>query len=197
MKLVAWPALTALALVALGPPTSAAADTQRLRYSPIDADGTLRDGLRVISGGAGECTSGSFWVVDAFRCFQGSLIRDVCYLDERDQDAKSVLCARDPWAKTVAQLELNERADGAGGAKPGGLPWALKLASGARCVGASGATTVVQGYRLNYICGRFGTKSARYLFGSPDRSRSTWRIRQARTPEGSDLRKVAIDVAWR
>ena len=55
----------------------------------------------------------------------------------------------------------------------------------------------MRGYRLNYACGRFGFASARYLFGSPDKSRRQWRIRQARTPTGRGMRKVAIRVAWR
>jgi hypothetical protein len=38
--------------------SEAAGATARLKYSPFDADGTLRDGLSVASGGIGGCTSG-------------------------------------------------------------------------------------------------------------------------------------------
>ena len=193
---VAWSCPPALAVATLWPTTAAAANTQRLRYSPLDEDGTLRDGLSVVGGGAAQCTSGSSWVVGAFRCFEGNLIRDVCYSDTRDPDLQSVLCASSPWANAVTRLDLEHEPDGSYGAKPGGLPWALELSSGARCIAASGATTTVQGFRLNYLCGRFGSASARYLFGSPDRSRRQWRIRQARTPNGSGVRKVTIRVAW-
>jgi hypothetical protein len=72
------------------------------------------------------------------------------------------------------------------------LPWALQLASGARCVWVSGATNRVGSFRLNYF-----RNQGRYLFGSPDRSRATWRIRQARDFNGRAMRKVAIEVAWR
>jgi hypothetical protein len=75
---------------------------------------------------------------------------------------------------------------------PGGPPWAVELANGSRCVFASGASTVVDGRRLNSFCGR-----NRYLFGSPDTSRSVWRIRMSRDPNGAGMRKAAIRRSWR
>jgi hypothetical protein len=50
---------------------------------------------------------------------------------------------------------------------------------------------VVDGKRVNYNCGR------RYLLGGPDRTKPTWRIRQALTPGGIGMRSVAIAAAWR
>ena len=41
--------------------------TVRLKYSPFEADGTLRDGLSVNTGGIADCRSGSFFVVGAYR----------------------------------------------------------------------------------------------------------------------------------
>jgi hypothetical protein len=176
---------------------SAGAATERVRYSPFDADGTLRDGLSVNIGGLGECTTGSFFVVGAFRCFEDNMIHDVCYRDDRDPEVPSLLCVKNPWARTAVRLQYLKEPDPSYGAKPGGRPWALELASGSRCVSVGGGTTVVGRLRLNYVCGRYGSPRARYLFGSPDRSRAVWLIRHARTFNGGGMRKVAIKVAWR
>jgi len=194
--LIALPLLAA-AFLAL-PVHSADAATVRLKYSPLDADGTLRDGLSVASGGIGECTSGSYIVVGAFRCFEDdSSIWDVCYLDQRDVDLPSLLCVSSPWARAAVRLQYIDEPDPRFGARPGGPPWALELASGRRCVWASRASTTVGRLRLNYLCGRFGTRTARFLFGTPDKRRAVWRIRLVTTPAGGGMRKVAIKVAWR
>jgi hypothetical protein len=182
--------LTLIAAFALA--GSAHAATQREKYSPFDADGTLRAGLSVTRGVPGECTTGSYIVVDAYRCFAGNRIYSVCYLDERNPATPSLLCVASPWARSAVRLTFDEDPDGSYGAKPGGLPWALELSSGTRCVWVGGATTVVQGRRLNYGC-----FDGRVLFGSPDTTRSTWRIRAARDGDGRGMRKVAIRTAWR
>jgi hypothetical protein len=184
--------VVAAVVLAVGIGGSAQAATERLRYSPLDADGTLRDGLGVNLGGTAECTSRSFIVVGAYRCFEGNQIRSVCYPDSRDVEGFSVLCVSSPWARAAIRLQLDEEPDDSFAARPGGLPWALELASGVRCVWVGGATNVVGRLRLNYGCAR-----GRYLFGSPDRSGPTWRIRQARDFNGRAMRKVVIRVAWR
>jgi hypothetical protein len=182
--------LTLFAVLALAGTAQAA--TQREKYSPFDADGTLRDGLSVTQGGAGECMTGSYIVVGAYRCFAGNRIYSVCYLDEGDPESSSLLCVSSPWARSAVRLTFDESPNGGDSARPGGLPWALELRSGTRCVWVGGATTVVEGRRLNYGC-----FNGRVLFGSPDTSRSTWRIRVARDGEGRGMRKVAIRAAWR
>jgi hypothetical protein len=78
------------------------------------------------------------------------------------------------------------------GALPvGAPPCALELAGGVRHVFAEGATNVVAGRRLNYVCTR-----DRFGFGVPDTSHATWRIRVARDFNGRGMRKVAIRTAW-
>jgi hypothetical protein len=186
-RLVPFALIAVLALAG-----TAQAATQREKYSPFDADGTLREGLSVTRGGTGECTTGSYIVVGAFRCFAGNRIYGVCYLDDRDPESPSLLCVSSPWARSAVRLTFDEDPDSSYGAKPGGLPWALELSSGTRCVWVGGATTVVGGRRLNYGC-----VNGRVLFGAPDTSRSNWRIRLARDGEGRGMREVAIRAAWR
>jgi hypothetical protein len=45
--------------------------------------------------------------------------------------------------------------------------------------------------RANYDCG-----GGRVLFGSPNRTSATWRIRSAQTAGGRGLRKAAIATAY-
>jgi hypothetical protein len=182
----------ALSLVVVAP---ALARTAELRYTPFAADGSLRDGLHATAAFGGGCSTGSFLVAGpgVFRCVQASFIHDPCYLDAGATNAvrSVVVCVATPWSRSVLRLRVRGPLDSRFGARPDGAPWALRLASGRRCVLVGGATTVVAGRRMNYACGR------RYLFGSPDRTQPTWRIRQALTPGGAGLRKVAIAVAWR
>jgi hypothetical protein len=172
------------------------ARTFEVRYTPFAADGSLREGLRATPGFGGACTTGSFVVAGpgVFRCVAASSIYDPCYLDAAAAGAQGrpvVACVDSPWSHNVLRLRIGEPLDGRYGARADGPPWALRLASGRRCVRVSGAAAVVEGRRMNYSCG------PRYLFGSPDRSRATWQIRQALTPGGVGMREVAIAAAWR
>lgn len=172
---------------------SATAATRRETYHAIDADGTLRDGLSVhLGAGRADCATGSYKVAEAFRCFDDDLIRDPCYPDTRDEDVTAVLCVASPWSRAATRLEVGDALPEPSASAT--TPWSLELASGARCGFVGGATAVVGGYRLNYGCDR-GRRP--YLFGTPDRRSSTWRIRAARDPQGRGLRKLAIRKAWR
>ena len=71
-------------------------------------------------------------------------------------------------------------------------PWALELAGGARCLFGTGASNIVGGHRLNYVCSH-----QLFLFGSPRRSSPTWRIRASRSIDGRRMHLVAIRRAWR
>lgn len=185
-------ALSALS-VALAAPASAR--TLELRYTPFAADGSLRDGLHATPAFGGTCSTGSFLVAGpgVFRCVQDSFIRDPCYLDTAAANAARsvVVCIETPWSPNVLHLRVTGPLDPRYGARVDDPPWALRLASGRRCLLVAGAAPVVGGRRMNYTCGQ------RYLFGRPDRTQTTWRIAQAVTPGGSGLRKVAISVAWR
>jgi hypothetical protein len=185
-------AVFALAMVGAAP---ANARTVESRYTPFAPGGSLRDGLQAQPAFGGACSTGSFVVgaANVYRCVVASLVHDPCYLDALASNPVRavVVCVETPWSQNVVRLRVRAPLDGRYGAPPDGPPWALRLESGRRCVFVSGATTVVDGRRLNYACGE------RYLFGSPDRSEPTWRIRQAVTPGGIGVRKVSIATAWR
>jgi hypothetical protein len=177
---------------------SAAAPTERLVYSPFATDGSLLQSLKVTTHEGGTCQTGSYVVArhGVYRCFDGNIIRDPCFSDARASTASgepAVACVNAPWSTHAVSLHLDSPPSSALQASPGRAPWALQLASGARCVFAEGATNVVHGLRLNYFCGT----SARYLFGTPRTSQPTWRIRMARSVNGRAWRLVAIARAWR
>jgi hypothetical protein len=194
---VALVAATVAALSCVAP-ASAAAPTERLIYSPFATDGSLLQRLKVTTHTGGTCATGSYVVARAgtYRCFDGNIIRDPCFSDARASTAAGepvVACVAAPWSRAVVSLHLADQPQSAFGARPGGPPWALQLASGARCVFGEGATSVAHGLRLNYFCGA----KKLYLFGSPRTSRPTWRIHMAHNLKGRGWRLVAIARAWR
>ena len=176
-------------------PTFAQAATRRERYTPFTTAGAAKPSLRVTPSFGGDCNTASFIVRgDVFRCFDGNFIRDPCYRDRvaSDQlDRDVVLCVISPWSHSAVRLRA-DTLDRIGAPPAGAPPWALELAGGVRCVFAEGATNVVGGRRLNYVCTHH-----RFGFGVPDTSRPTWRIRLARDFNGAGMRKAAIRVAWR
>lgn len=176
-------------------PQVAAARTAVATFSPFAGDGTLRGGLRATPEYGGSCASGSFMVsgADVFRCFAGNAIRDPCYVDDLagNDDRSVVVCVATPWDRSVVRLRISGDLDSAFGARANAPPWALRLSSGTRCVFLEGATTVVRGQRLNYGCG-----NGRWLIGTPDRGRPTWRIRQVRGPTDSEPRRVSVAAAY-
>ncbi|MEA2322560.1 MAG: hypothetical protein QOD81_2410 [Solirubrobacteraceae bacterium] len=182
-------------VVALAAAAGADAATVSVPYTPFTPSGSLAPGIRATPQFGGTCSTGSFVVSGptVFRCVAGDLIHDPCYLDvvESSPERPVAVCVTAPWVAGVVRLRLVTAPARTLGAPPGGPPWALRLASGRRCLRATGATSVVRGLRLSYVC-----EGRRVLFGTPARSASTWRIRQATTAGGHMMRSVAIVVAW-
>src|SRR5207248_4127305 len=133
--------------------------TQRKHYSPFDANGDIRPSLNVRYT-SGDCTTESFvdGRADAWRCFTGHLIRDPCFESPVETDV--VVCADSPWAHTVRHVDTSLNRSTRDVDHYGRL-WGLELADGNRCVFVSGASTTVNGRRLNYFCSRSGP----YLVG--------------------------------
>jgi hypothetical protein len=168
---------------------TAAAATQLKRYEAWTPGGNPR--VAEFTGRRGDCNSSSYvsGTSDAWRCFVGSTILDPCFANP--QSDREVLCVRSPWARNgvlvTSPLDPDDRLPGRSG------PWHLVIRGGLRCGFVSGATTTVQGLRLNYPCGRRGP----FLFGKPIRTRPAWRIRLSRNPDGPRLRVVPVRTAWR
>jgi hypothetical protein len=170
-------------------PCTANGATERLLYSPFEADGQTRSGLNVVDRD-GECFFTSLKAASGYRCVTGYLLRDPCYSDPRVNPVESfsaVVCAQSPWGTTVVRIALSEALPKR---EPSPLSspsfWAIELESGARCTFTSGATNAVRGYRLHY-----GRSNNRVLFGAPRTSTSTWRIRYASDGSGRGMKLAA------
>jgi hypothetical protein len=186
-------ATAASVAVAVAGAFAATRRTERVQWSPFTGENALRPTLRLAVAHDGDCWTGSFVVHRAYRCISGNQIRDPCFSDAAStSDDPTVLCVYSPFERIAVRLHVTGSMSRAHSAKPGGLPWALRLYSGRRCVFIQGATTVVRGGRANYFCG-----GNVILFGSPNRSRRLWRIWQGRGYAGAGgLRRVAIRSAY-
>jgi hypothetical protein len=128
--------------------------------------------------------------LDAWRCFVGNSILDPCFSSEF---ASNVVCPM-PWSDTAVEINLTKPLPRPSNHSAPSLrlqPWAVKTASGAICVLASGASSVVHGKRLNYFCGaRLG------LWGYPNRKKEPWTILSAPPTARALSRHAAILHAW-
>jgi hypothetical protein len=181
----------ALALIMVVPAVGDAA-TQQKRYRAWDARGVAT--VQAMNERRGDCNSNSFINSrsDAWRCFVGNTILDPCF--ENPVFDREVLCVPSPWARSGtlvrSRLDPDDRFP-----LTRTRPWALRLVNGRGCVSVSGATTVVRGSRMNYICRHFRTGP--FLFGAPNRSRPTWTISLGHTYEPARFKRVRIRAAWR
>lgn len=184
----------ALAVLAVVPPAHVRAEpaaTVSRVFVAVDADGRLRSGLRVADRDAGKCWINSIVTTrpDAWRCASKRFIYDPCFA--LAYNTGQVACVISPFEPTVTVLRLTvalPRADS--GQAGSGLPWALRLTNGDRCVFVAGATTVVAGMRANYFCKNSGT-----LFGAPDTKSPVWRIFSAKARSVEHLTQVSVAEA--
>jgi hypothetical protein len=125
---------------------------------------------------SGYCWTGSLATErnDAWRCLVGNLIYDPCF---SSSDAPGVVIC--PFASLRRGVEiylsraLPRRYAGHQHPSLAGNPWNIELADGEHCVFITGATTVVDGKRLSYVCPgrrRYG------LWGRPIRRAEPWTI---------------------
>jgi hypothetical protein len=163
-------------------------------YRAYRANGTstLRTHART-----GSCFSGSATAArgDAWRCMTGNEIEDPCF--STSTSASSVVCPAAPWRDTGVEIRLARplprRYADHGAPSLRSQPWALELYDGRRCLLASGASTTVEGRRLNYFC---GISSHIGLWGLPNRSPSPWTILTAPFTAKQLTQRATIRHAW-
>ncbi len=158
------------------------------------ASGPREPTIQITAKPSGRCWQGSLVAQrpDAWRCFVGNEIEDPCFTG----GAASVVCPTGgPWTGSGIEIRLNQplptnRAN-TGEEGKSRRPWALQTVGGLDCQFAAGVTSVVDGMRLNYICG----SDKLWLYGEPNRSTSSWKI-YGSTMNGSQLTPQNIAVAW-
>lgn len=179
---------TALSLVA-----PAATKTRVEVFSPWSG-GTLRAGYTVVrKAKGGPCWENSLSTdrPDAWRCFIGNDIYDPCFSGTSRSD---VACLDDAFAHRVFLLHLSkplvaEKNPTTQMLQPSGQPWALRLSNGDQCGFMTGATTVLNGDRMNYGC-----KSGNTIFGFPNRSSALWTAKSVPWPKHT-VTNVGVAVA--
>lgn len=149
---------------------------------PIDATGHLLPGYRITRRfPKGSCQYGSEAISQGYRCFAGNAVLDPCWVTA---DRVHVDCLRDGWTHKVWRVHVTMGFDNSGfgyGYSRANDPWGLKRADGLRCVWVQGASGVVHGNRINYMCGH---SEHHVLVGEVDRDHQAWTIRRAHDTGG-------------
>jgi hypothetical protein len=127
-------------------PTSSITPTQVIQYMPAAPSGPEQQGY---------CWTSSLAVArdDAWRCMVGNEIFDPCFAVGPD---KTIVCDADPATnKAGFVLKLTKplpTPNVPAQAKQSYQGWLVRLSDGTICSYATGATTGVNGERLNYLC---------------------------------------------
>lgn len=124
----------------------------------------------------GSCFSGSNAASrnDAWRCTVGNFIYDPCFSSPRAPGV--VLCPGEELRFAIKVNLTKGLPRRYANSRPPALdeqPWNLQLLDGEHCIFLTGATSVLQGRRLNYACERSHTTA---LWGLPNRGTQPWSI---------------------
>lgn len=184
--------------------SSAGAATTTATYTPFAPDGTLLPGLSVSEDVSGQCGEEGDWASTvnpgAYRCSTdrdlagGANLLDPCFSEppgDGTDEAESVVCPGSPTSRRVVRIRTGFIAPIS--SSPDRVPWALQIAGGRTCVLTSGASSVVRGRRVNYVCDGRGLRA---LVGTPRRRAATWTIALVRSFEGAGYRRVKVKRAW-
>lgn len=145
----------------------------------------------------GYCFSGSSTAArsDAWRCITGNELDDPCF--STSITAPSVICPAGPWQNAGVEIRLTKPLPrhyaNRGAPSLRSQPWALELYDGHRCLLASGASTTVEGQRLNYFC---TINRHLGLWGFPSRSTEPWTILVAPFTATQLTQRATIRHAW-
>jgi hypothetical protein len=174
-------------------PAAAAATAIRI-FAAVSPSGSPT--VTITSRAKGSCWEGSILTPrrEAWRCTVGNEIEDPCFSGEHE----AVVCPTEgPWSGKGIEILLTEplpRNHENTGRWPSGeptQPWALELTDGSHCGLAGGATSVVDGMRLNYFC----APDKLSLYGDPDRSSPLWTIFGGPL-NAAQLTQHTIAIAW-
>jgi hypothetical protein len=185
-------AITLLVLAFAGSGSAAESQTQASVYEAFDAHGNVVGHLRTASGHcftSSEVTSRD----DAFRCLLGNALFDPSL---RSPNGRAIVVWPIPGNESGTEIRLRSPLPAQSSHTPASLalqPWALETTSGARCLLAGGASSLIDGKRLNYFCGA----GAKYgLWGYPSRHAKLWTIFEAPFSAHALQHRVAIARAW-
>jgi hypothetical protein len=184
----------AVAVAIATPAAVAASTTTAVVYRPFAPDGASRL--------TGPTKTGHCWTSsettprrDAWRCMTGNYIYDPCFSSPRARSL--VLCPLEPWRNRGIKLHLTRALPTSlgnhGPVSVSNQPWALELYDGRKCVLAGGASSVVEGHRLNYFCAH---DSSSGLWGFPDRGTQPWTVYTASYTATHLSERAAIRDAW-
>lgn len=124
----------------------------------------------------GSCYTGSLTIDrnDAWRCQAGNFLYDPCFSSPK---ARGVVLCPGVQLRFAVKIRLTKGLPRAyadhGRPSLSDQPWNLQLMDGEHCGFSSGATSVVQGKRLNYFCSSSGQTG---LWGYPNRHTHPWSI---------------------
>jgi hypothetical protein len=170
--------------------TNGVTSTNVLIYTPADPSGAPL--VPLSANLAGACFTGSIVAAraEAWRCSVAHTIHDPCF----EAGPNRVICPTGgPWSGSAIAISLGVPLprNHANPTRPNlKLPWAVQLVDGSQCLLVSGASTVVAGLRLNYMCGNHLE-----LYGNPDRSSALWTVFAGRD-QSTILGKRPISVVW-
>jgi eukaryotic-like serine/threonine-protein kinase len=196
VQLCAGPVLAIVFAIAIVPAKSASGTRLRTRetiFRPFTSGG--KPAIRVRDD-RGSCFSGSDTSVrsDAWRCAVGNILLDPCFSSAHVPGV--VICPdADPTSGVEIRLTRSLPRSFANHGVPSASnePWALELFSGAHCTLSSGATSVVDGTRLNYFCPGDATSG---LWGYPRRTSEPWTILTAPFTATTLSQRVAVEHVW-
>ena len=167
--------------------------TKVVTVYPWTAAGTLKAGVKVAGTVKGTCWTSSIAVSSstAYRCMTNhSLIYDPCFAPVKPHFAQ-LACMAAPWG-SVIRFTLTSPIPGSA-KHPSGKPrvWADQLATGIRCIVATGTGVLIDKVALNYYCVP-GSGWA----STPAHASEPWTVRYATSQRATKLRTVALTTAW-
>jgi hypothetical protein len=162
---------------------------------PVDSKGNLSASYRSTHSRSGaKCNAGSEAIgSDAYRCFAGNGVYDPCWVSS---NLSYVYCLSAAWSFNVEQLKVTKGYTNTGlTSHVSKIPWGLQLSNGVHCGLVEGATSMVKGKPVSYLCAhvKYG------LAGKVDKAHKVWRIRKADRTSGGHYKLggwINLTVAW-